>query len=234
MTLIAGQDQQVVVVLLADIAQEFRLWGWSLIAKGSKPFQAIRGLRFLKVLGSGHEGGFSLRPSGSRQGLFAVFDNAHHADDFLAHAEIMKSYFARANEICLVKMQTWSCKGAWDGTSLLITSPTPSTGPVAALTRGSIRINKAAAFWRHAPATQTALENADGCQLAVGLGEAPFLRQATFTLWDSVAAMDAYARTGAHLKAIGAATQHGYFSESMFARFTPQVIKGRWKDRLYG
>ena len=74
MTLDATQEKQVVVVLLADIAKEFRLWGWSLIAKGSKSFQSIQGLRFLKVLGSGHEGGFGLRPSSSRQGLFAVFD----------------------------------------------------------------------------------------------------------------------------------------------------------------
>jgi len=104
---------------------------------------------------------------------------------------------------------------------------------VAALTRASIKVSKAAAFWRHAPPSQASLESMDGCQLAVGLGEAPFFRQATFSIWDSVAQMNAYARTGAHLAAIQAAQKHGYFSESMFARFVPLKIQGHWRGKRY-
>jgi heme-degrading monooxygenase HmoA len=131
-------------------------------------------------------------------------------------------------------MRTWSCRGSWDGTALDVTCSAPAQGPIAALTRASIHLGKASAFWNHAPPSQDAIEGVQGVQLAVGLGEAPFLRQATFTLWDSVAAMDAYARTGAHLEAIKAAAQHQYFSESMFARFVPISIQGRWKERDYG
>jgi spheroidene monooxygenase len=69
--------------------------------------------------------------------------------------------------------------------------------------------------------------------LAVGLGEAPLLRQATFTIWDSVADMNAYARSGAHLQAIQAAAQHGYFAESMFARFVPLHVRGQWQGKSY-
>ena len=106
--------------------------------------------------------------------------------------------------------------------------------PVVALTRASIRLRHAMAFWRQAPAAQAALEAAPGCLLAAGLGEAPLLRQATFSLWQSVAAMDAYARGGAHLDAIRAATRGGHFSESMFVRFLPVTINGNWKGRHYG
>jgi heme-degrading monooxygenase HmoA len=70
-------------------------------------------------------------------------------------------------------------------------------------------------------------------QLAVGLGEAPFLRQATFSIWDSVADMNAYARSGSHLEAIQAAQQHGYFSESMFARFVLLRVQGQWRGKRY-
>ena len=87
---------------------------------------------------------------------------------------------------------------------------------------------------RYAPAAQSALDHTQGCQLAVGLGEAPLLRQATFTLWDSVSHMDAYARSGAHLTAIQAAAKHGYFFESMFARFRPLTLSGQWKGKHYG
>jgi spheroidene monooxygenase len=67
----------------------------------------------------------------------------------------------------------------------------------------------------------------------VGLGEAPFFRQATFSIWDSVTDMNAYARTGSHLKAIQAANQHGYFAESMFARFVPLKVQGQWLGKHY-
>jgi spheroidene monooxygenase len=78
------------------------------------------------------------------------------------------------------------------------------------------------------------LQGAPGCLLAVGLGEAPILRQATFSLWESQAAMDAYARSGPHLQAIRAANAGGWFSESMFVRFLPLVVQGCWRGRSYG
>ena len=74
---------------------------------------------------------------------------------------------------------------------------------------------------------------AAGCRLGVGLGEAPLLRQATFSIWDDVPAMDAYARHGAHLAAIRAAAQGQHFSETLFVRFIPEGLAGDWKGRHY-
>jgi len=115
-------------------------------------------------------------------------------------------------------------------------APLAADGPVrvAALTRASIHPLRALAFWRKAPPAEVSLAQAPGCLLAAGLGEAPVLRQATFSIWDSVAAMDAYARSGAHLAAIKAAHREGYFSESMFVRFVPLAIQGQWKGVVYG
>ena len=94
------------------------------------------------------------------------------------------------------------------------------------LVRASIRISKAAAFWSKAPAAQNSLAQHPGCLLAIGLGEAPLLRQATFSVWESAASMDAYARTGSHLEAIKAAGAGRYFSEDMFVRFRPLAAFG--------
>jgi heme-degrading monooxygenase HmoA len=132
-----------------------------------------------------------------------------------------------------VKLRAWSSRGTWDGCQLQAGAPAPAAGPIAALTRASIALRKAPAFWRYAPAAQSALDTAPGCQLAVGLGEAPLLRQATFTIWDSVSAMDAYARSGAHQNAIQAAYGNQYFSESLFARFVILGLHGNWKGRMY-
>jgi spheroidene monooxygenase len=45
--------------------------------------------------------------------------------------------------------------------------------------------------------------------------------------------MNAYARSGSHLEAIQAAAQHGFFSESMFARFVPVNVEGQWHGKTY-
>jgi len=231
----SAYSSQTVVLVLADIAAASRVWGWSRIVKGPNALQAVDGLRFAKVLGSGYEGGFGLRPSSSRQGLFTVFHTARAAQDFVERSEILAAYRERTRELCTVELLCWSCRGSWDGTSLDIVAKTPQGHqPIAALTRASIHVRKASAFWQHATPSQNALGDVPGIQLAVGLGEAPFLRQATFTIWDSVAAMDAYARTGPHLQAIQSAAQQQYFSESMFARFILRRIQGQWKDKQYG
>jgi len=224
----------VAVLLLADVAAASRLWGWSRIVLGSQPLCRVPGLRLAKALGSGHDGGFGLRPSASRQGLFALFGSESEADDFLHASPIPMAYAARSREFLSLKLRATSCRGAWGGAAMAATAQAPSTGPVAALTRASIRPGRAWDFWAHSPASERALQDAPGCLLAVGLGEAPILRQATFSLWQDQAAMDAYARSGPHLQAIRAATAGGWFSESMFVRFLPLVVQGRWRGRPYG
>jgi hypothetical protein len=202
--------------------------------RGPKTFKSIPCLRFVKMLGSGYEGGFGLRPSKSRQGVFAVFSNERAADEFIDYSELAQTYQQRSSEYLVAKLKAWSSRGSWDGSQFSAPASEPVDGPIAALTRASIQLSKAASFWRFAPAAQASLELAEGCQLAVGLGEAPFLRQATFSVWDSVAAMSAYARTGAHLDAIRAAHENQYFSESLFVRFVPISMYGTWKNRQYG
>lgn len=225
---------QVVVLLLADVSPASRAWGWSRIVLGARSLRGVAGLEFAQVMGSGLEGGFGLRPSASRQGVFALFADEAAADDFIERSAVVAAYRARSDEFCVAKLRAWSCRGSWGGRVLTPACAPPAEGPVAALTRASIRLPKASAFWRMAPAAQAALAAAPGCRLAVGLGEAPLLRQATFSVWSSVQAMDAYARSGAHLQAIRAAQAQGHFSESMFVRFTPLLLRGTWLGIRHG
>lgn len=188
----------------------------------------------MKTLGSGRGGGFGLLPSPSHQGLFCLFDDPASAADFLASSPLVARYREASHDCLRLTLRPASARGSWDGLALAAGPSLPADAPVAALTRAAIRPLAAPAFWRHAPAAQAGLTNAPGCELAIGLGEAPLLRQATFSLWRDAAAMDAYARTGAHQQAIHAAWQQHFFSESMFVRFAPLVIEGRWQGRSYG
>lgn len=224
----------VAVVVLVDVDPHSRAWGLARFVFGRAAARQVAGVRFWKVLGSGHEGGFGIRPSGSRQGLFCTFDDDADADRFLDQSTLAAAYRSHSREFFAVKLRAFSSKGSWAGAGMPVTATAPEGGPVAALTRASIRPLRAGAFWRKAPPAEQSLAGVTGCRLAVGLGEAPLLRQATFTIWDSVACMDRYARSGAHLAAIQAAHAGDFFSESMFVRFVPYGARGEWKGCAIG
>lgn len=227
-------DPGLAVLLLARFPGAQVPWAVAQLVRGPAAWRAEPGLRFARVLGSGRDGGFGLRPGLDHQGLFLVFDEVADALACVARSPRLAAYRERAQQCLVAVLQASSSRGRWAGQGLRAVVPSPGAGePVLALTRASIRPTQALRFWRHAPPSEAALAAAPGCRLAVGLGEAPVLRQATISLWDDSAAMNAYARSGAHQQAIAAAHREGYFSEWMFTRFVPLWMQGRWGERRF-
>jgi hypothetical protein len=226
-----GAQGEVAVFALADIDPRAWLWGWSRIAMGAGALRGVPGLRFARVLGSGADGGFGLRPSASIQALFCVFADGASAESFAAGGGALRAWGERAREHFSVLLRPYASRGSWGGRRLAAAGGPPRDGPIAALTRAAIRPSRAVAFWRMQPPAERSLAGRPGCLLAAGVGEAPVFRQATFSVWTDAAAMDAYARSGAHQDAIRAAGRGGFFSESMFVRFAPYGAQGRWRGR---
>jgi hypothetical protein len=225
-----NMSRDVAVLLLVDYDGSSLLWGLARFPFGRFGMGRVAGLRFYKILGSGVDGGFWVKPSWTRQGLFCVFDGDAAADAFLK-SPLVAAYKAHAREFATVKLDPFSVRGSWGGFAPKPSIDAPAAGPLAALTRASIRPAKAAQFWRQSPPSEVQLQQAKGVELAVGLGEAPVFRQATFSLWASVADMDAYARSGAHQEAVKRSYGGNFFSEAMFVRFVPRELTGTWKGR---
>ncbi|MFM8690861.1 MAG: hypothetical protein ACKODC_00335 [Limnohabitans sp.] len=238
----------VVVAVLVDFMKSHQGWGWMRLVAGASAYKSVPGLMSAKVMGSGHGGGFSLRPSATHQGLLCRFENADRAMDFL-HGEQVQGYRERSRECWGGVLAVTSSRGHWDqqawGTSEKAhTRLSPSwqerlptenaSAPLAVLTRASIQPAKAMAFWRHAPATQQSLDAAKGCLLAMGLGEAPLVRQCTLSLWKDEVSMLQFAAQGAHQQASIAAYRHQFFSESLFVRLRVLRMTGRWKGHDFG
>ncbi len=224
----------VAVLVLADMKPAARLWAWGRLGLGTRPLRDTPGLTFAKVMGSGAEGGFGLAPSGTHRGLFLVFDDEVQARRFVDTSPVLADWRAHARALLVAMLRACSSKGSWSGAAMQPTAEPPREGPIAALTRASIRPSRALKFWRLSPPAERALATSDGCMLAAGLGEAPVLRQCTFSLWASTGAMDRYARSGAHQQAIRTAYGGGFFSESMFVRFVPLEVRGTWQGRRHG
>lgn len=217
-----------VVVLMEYRGGTHLLWGWWRFLFGRFTLQRMPGLRFAKVMGSGHQGGFGLRPSFDRHGLFCVFSGQETAEAFL-QSDWLRRIGPHLEAGRWLTMEAFSSRGRWSGHEIKASAAPPVDEPVVSLTRASIRWSQALRFWKLAPPAEASLANAGGCILSVGLGEAPFFRQATLTVWDSIAAMNAYARSGAHEVAIRAAYDGRHFSESMFVRWR-LLATGEWPD----
>lgn len=226
----------VAVLLMSRLRWTHTPWALQRLARGPSAWPSVRGLRFAQVLGSGWRGGFGLWPGFNYQGVFATFDDEEAAREFATTSSVATAYRERSLEHFSAVLACTSSRGSWAGHTMTAhgreagsaTASHLDDHPIAALTRASIRPRRASQFWRHAPATHLALAQAVGCRVAVGLGEAPVLRQATFSLWENAQTMHAYARQGAHQQAIEAAWGEGLFSESMFVRFRPLCLQGTW------
>jgi len=224
-------NDQTAVLGLIDIASNSRGWGFLRYILGKAPFKHTPGLQFCKVLGSGYNGGFSTKPSLTKQGFFCVFDTAQNAARFEA-SSIFKTYQDHAHEFFSASVQAYSSRGSWSGFSMSCADTNaPVDAPIASLTRASIRPSKARQFWAKAKPAEDDIALASGKILTAGIGEAPYFRQATFTIWDDAQSLEQYAQQGAHLTAIKAAYGQSYFSESMFTRFRVIKAQGVWQGK---
>lgn len=230
----------VVVVVLADFLRQHQGWGWLRLVAGATPYKDVPGLTMVKVMGSGHGGGFSLRPSATHQGLICTFSHLDLALQFL-DSPAVQAYRSRARECWTGVLAVQSARGHWDKQAWQASSEQAlgeqtrlnDPAPFAVLTRASIVPTKAMAFWRYAPAAQADLGQTPGCLLAMGLGEVPLVRQCTFSLWKDTAAMLQYAHQGAHQTASAAAYKHQFFSESLFVRMQVLQMAGVWQGRTF-
>jgi hypothetical protein len=108
-------------------------------------------------------------------------------------------------------------------------APGGGAGPVAVLTRASIRPGRLVAFYRSVPSVDELLRRQDGCLASIGMGEWPLARQATFSLWRDREAVRAFAYRGeAHQRVIERVRAHDWYAEELFARFTPYASEGTW------
>lgn len=198
---------------------------WGLAQMGTSPrhLQRVPGLRFFKLLGSGANNGFGLWPNLRRYGFMAVWEDAAAAEAFFAQHPLWTEYERRSTEIWTLQLAPLKSQGLWDGKAPFDYPPAPfpaDDAPVAVLTRASIRLRKTPRFWQFVEPTSAALAQAVGVRAAIGLGELPIIRQATFSVWDSAQAMQQYAyRDARHREVIQLTRRENWYAEELFARF---------------
>ncbi len=205
-----------------------RVWMMAQMAFARPALRCVPGLRFWKLLGTGD--GFSLRPDLDRYGLLAVWASPAQADAFFEAAPVMRAFRRRADEVWTIRMVATQSRGFWSGVNPFQPVAACGEGPMCVLTRATIRLTRLAAFWSRVPDTNRSLSDVPGLVMSVGIGEAPVVRQATFSIWRSEADMRAFAyRTPVHAEVIRRTRSEAWYAEDLFVRFAPLSSEGTWR-----
>ncbi|MGB2165361.1 MAG: DUF3291 domain-containing protein, partial [Flavobacteriaceae bacterium] len=145
------------------------------------------------------------------------------ADDFLSENDLIKTYYQKSSSIRTIKMLPVKSHGLWSAQNPFQEQKLQthdSELPVAVITRATLRLSRLLAFWRSVPSASKAIENAKGVQYFKGIGEWPFVQQATLSLWDSFEAVKQFAyRDNTHASIIKKTRSQHWYSEDLFARF---------------
>nr|WP_295016589.1 spheroidene monooxygenase [Tabrizicola sp.] len=195
--------------------------------------------RFVKLCGSGTGEGFTPRPNWSVWAIFAVWPDEAQARDHIARHRVITRWRARAAEDWTVFLAPFSARGSWAGVNPLadLADPQACGGPIAALTRATVRPQHARAFWKRVPDISSRIGTDPNVLFKIGIGEVPLLHQVTFSIWPDAARMAEFARhMGPHAAAMQAARDNGWFAEEFYARFHVLGTQGRWSgsDPLHG
>ena len=207
-----------------------RLWAFKQMGVAPPTLDAVPGLRFHRLLGTGSGDGFSPWPDTHDIGLLQVWEDEAAAKDYFAGHALHRKFIERSVEHYRLDLLPEHGHGHWAGTEPFAYSGVRrSSGPVAVITRATIRFGALPAFWRSVPSIRRTLATAPGLVLAEGIGEWPLIQQATFSVWRDVADMMHFAYTSAHHRqAVANTRQKGWFSEELFARFTLRNVHGTW------
>ncbi len=196
-----------------------------------KPFDAP-GLSFQKMMGTGKN--FGLWPDFSRYVFLGVWDTEPQATAFFGTENWRLFLPNTPDAITTLYLQPLKSQGRWDGVDPFAGAapatapPANPGGPVAVLTRASIRTGALLDFWRNVPAARQRIdEQGDNLLLALGAGEKPLVQQCTISVWRNAALVDQFAyRQSGHREIVKMTRQRKWYSEELFARFAVLRMEG--------
>lgn len=206
-----------------------RLWAFGMMGAARLSMPKIEGIGFWKLCGSGVGEGFTPLPNTAVYAILATWPDADTAQRQVAESALYNRYRRRAAEDWTLFLTPISTRGAWSQRAPFVAQDAPDRGPIAALTRATIRPRTALRFWGRVPDISKVIGADPNVIFKIGIGEVPLMHQITFSVWPDTETMANFARKdGPHARAIRAVREGDWFNEELYARFRIHSERGQW------
>ncbi len=229
------QQSPVAVFTLFKVASGNKWWAFRQMGLARWHFKNQPHLRFGEMLGTGKGRGFSIWPDFSRYALFTSWNSTESAAAFVEESALYKAIRDRSEEVYTLQLRPYLSKGFWQGKKPFepVYNLTEAyEGPVVALTRARIRLQKIPEFWKNVPAVSKETARAEGLIAQTGVGELPVVQQGTLSLWESESSLQAFAYgMRRHKEVMRKTRSRNWYSEELFARFIPLASEGSWNGK---
>ena len=201
-----------------------KFWAFKQMGIAPRLLRIQKGLQFFKFLGTGGKEGFSLKPDFSTYVFLGVWDDLSVYKNFIQNHPIFINYQRNAFIKRELVLKTIKSHGLWNGQNPFLNDSSSlknySNKKVVVLTRASLRWNKLIPFWKSVPNASEAIKKAKGVLYYKGIGELPFIQQATVSIWKNSKSVNDFAyRDKIHSHIIKKTKQKGWYKEDLFARF---------------
>ncbi len=227
------ENEPIVSFTLAHYPKRGSIAALSHLGLDRLPLALTSGLRFWRLLGVGKGRAFDPHADLQRFALFTVWDTYTALKRFETRSAIMRRINQRADEVWTVHMRPIRWHGKWGGRDPfvgMIPVEPPEPGPWVILTRATLNFTKRRPFLDAVPAVAEQLLQQPNYINSVGVGESPFLHQATLSLWRTLPSVTsfAYGPTTKHIDVIRRTRSEQWYREELFARFRPLETMGTW------
>lgn|SRR6056300_591018 len=209
--------------------QNHKFWAFKQMGTVSLKMKSVKGLQFYKFLGTGGGEGFSLTPDFSTYVFLGVWDDQEDYTHCMREHPVFIEYRSKAFSQRDLVLQSVKSHGKWSGLNPFKKSESSEEEQqlsqknnlkAVVITRATLRWNRLLSFWKAVPSASRAIKLAQGVSYYKGIGEWPFIQQATVSIWESFEAVNAFAYQGRHHARIVRETrQKKWYKEDLFSRF---------------
>ncbi|RYD78596.1 MAG: DUF3291 domain-containing protein [Sphingobacteriales bacterium] len=178
--------------------------------------------RFWKLMGSGKDAQVDLAPDFKHWAILTTWDNKADCDEFYKQSFVIKWFRFFGSEEFTILLKPLTAHGLWSNKQpfKIDRNQEMQSGRIAVITRAAIHLNKVKEFRNNIKRAAAEMRSANGFILSAGVGENPFLDQATFSIWENLESMRNYAyKSVDHSDVIKLTRQRKWYSEELFARF---------------
>jgi hypothetical protein len=176
-------------------------------------------------MGSGKNGTFDIHPDFNQWAILFITESIS-----IKAPRFIYNYFRFFH--CDVKeflLQPVEGHGLWDKRKVFgeLRQQINDDVAVAVLTRATVKLNRLKNFWSNVDSVADKISSAKGLIISYGIGEMPWIKQATFTIWQNKNVMKDFAyNMQQHKEVINKTRNENWYKEEMFVRFRILSIKG--------